>query len=168
MSPGGRRLLLLRHAKAVAPHPGVPEASDHDRPLSERGRLDAAGMGRLLRERGLVPAAALVSTALRTRQTFDLLGPFEDGGPRRTLSDVLYLAGPETLLDVLREHGGDADSVMLVGHNPGMHELALRLGIGSPLLAHGFPTCALAVFSVEDDWPDLAPERATLLDVLNT
>ena len=165
MSQGGRRLLMLRHAKAVAPQPGVADASDHARPLSERGRLDAAALGRLLRDRALLPAAALVSSALRTRQTFDLLG-LDGDAPRRTLSDALYLADPGTLLDVLREQDGDAESIMLVGHNPGMHELAVELARGNPVLAQGFPTCTLALFAIEGDWADLMPGRSTLLEVL--
>lgn len=166
MSRGGRRLLLLRHANAVAAQPGLPDAADHARPLSGRGRLDAAAMGRLLRRHALLPDCAVVSTALRTRETFDLLGPFDGAAPRLMLSDALYLAAPATLLDVLREQGDRAHSVMLVGHNPGMHELALALAAG-PALAQGFPTCTLAVFAIEGDWSGLTPERSALLDLLH-
>jgi phosphohistidine phosphatase len=163
---GKRRLLLLRHAKAVASRPGMSDASDHGRPLSERGRLDAAAMGRKLRSLGLVPALALVSTALRTRETFDLLGPFEGDAPRQILSDALYLAEPRALLDVVQEEGDTAESVMLVGHNPGLHELALTLAGGNPVLEQGFPTCSLAVFKVEGKWSELSPRHASLKDVL--
>lgn len=165
MSQGPRRLLLLRHAKAVAPGPGASDASDHARGVSARGRLDAAALGRLLRERALIPAVALISTALRTRETFDLLG-LDAARPRRLFSDALYLAAPETLLDLLREQDDTADSVMLVGHNPGMHELALWLARDGAGLADGFPTCTLALFAFDGDWRDLAPTRATLLDLL--
>ncbi len=166
MSQGQRRLLLLRHAKAVAPAPGAPDASDHARGLSARGRLDAAVLGRLLRERGLIPATALISTAVRTRETFDLLG-LDPDRPRRIFSDALYLAAPETLLDLLREQGGAADSVMLVGHNPGMHELALRLAADEAPFEKGFPTCTLALFAIDHEWRDLAPACSTLLDLLH-
>lgn len=167
MNQGGRRLLLLRHAKAVAPRPGAPDASDHARALSERGRLDASALGRLLRDQALTPALALVSSALRTRQTFELLGLGSGpDAPHPTLSDALYLADPETLLDVLREQDPGLASIMLVGHNPGMHELAVRLAEGNPVLAQGFPTCTLAVFAIEGDWAGLGPGRSRLLEIL--
>ena len=164
---GERRLLLLRHAKAVAARPGQSDASDHGRPLSERGRLDATALGRTLRSRGLAPTLALVSTALRTRETFELLQPFGAATPRQVLRDALYLAEMAHLLDVVREEGGTADTVLLVGHNPGLHELALTLAGGDRALLQGFPTCRLALFTAVGEWSDLAPGRARLQDVLD-
>lgn len=161
MSP--RHLLLLRHAKAM---PMEPDGSDHDRALSGSGRLDAAAMGLLLRRRGLAPTLALISAALRTRETFDQLVPFAGPPPRRIISDALYLAQPDTLLEVLREHGSDEDDILLVGHNPGLHELAWSLSGGDPVLQHGFPTCTLALFSIEGDRPSPISGHAILLDVL--
>ena len=156
---------MLRHAKAVT-STGRTDA-DHARALSERGRLDAAAMGLLLRRRALTPALVLVSTTLRTRETFALLGPFAGQQPRTSFLDALYLAEPETLLDLLRELGGTAASVMLIGHNPGMHELALQLASADPKLEHGFPTCTLALLAFEGDWSELAPGRAQLQELLH-
>ena len=171
MSGGDRLLLLLRHARAVATPAGTSEASDHARALCERGRADAIAMGVLLRDRHLVPDRALVSTAVRARETFALL---EAGGSAPELSDGLYLAEPRTLLEALRDDGLQARSLMLIGHNPGMHELALTLAEGSPAAEAGpirelranFPTCTLAVFTVAGGWPELAAKRCTLAALL--
>lgn len=164
---GTRRLLLLRHAKAVPARPGLSDAADHERALSERGRLDAAALGRTLRSRGVTPALALVSSALRTRETFDLLQPFETSAPHLVLSDALYLAEPAILLDVVRKKGGTADSILLVGHNPGLHELALTFAGGNRALQQGFPTCRLALFAIQGAWSDLTPGDVTVQDVLD-
>ncbi len=166
-----RQLFMLRHAKAVTSQPGIMDGSDHARALSDKGRRDAAAMGLLLRGRSLTPALALVSTTARTRETFALLGPFAGRQPRRLFMDALYLADPDTLLDVLREKGGTADSIMLIGHNPGIHELALQFAsrrgtAAAPMLEQGFPTCTLALFAIEGDWSELATGRASLQLVL--
>ena len=161
-----RHLLLLRHAKAVATSYEILDGSDHSRALAERGRLDAAAMGQQLRRRSLIPALALVSTTLRTRETLDLLGPFPGGEPRRMFLDALYLADTATLLDVLRQRGGAADSILLIGHNPGMHELALEFAPEDPRLEQGFATCTLALFAVEGEWAGLAAGQVSLLELL--
>ena len=155
------RLLLLRHAKAVTAQPNQSDAADHDRALSERGRDEALGLGRQLRARALLPQVALVSTARRTRETFGLLGL----DARLVLEDSLYLASAAGLLDTLREHGGSAASVLLVGHNPGVHQLALGLS-AAPGLTQGFPTCMLAAFDIDGDWAHLTPRQARLSDLL--
>ena len=174
MNEPGRLLLLLRHAKAVAASHGMSEASDHARPLSERGRADAASMGRLLRARGLIPRRALVSTSLRTRETFALLGapPGDAPGssempmPEPVFSEALYLAEPRTLLDTLREQENSLESILLIGHNPGMQELAAMLASDPGMLQAGFPTCMLAVLRLEGAWSELAPRRAALRELL--
>ena len=140
--------------------------SDHARALSERGRADAAALGAGLRARALRPDLALVSTSRRTRETIDLLGLDAGSGLKVLHSDALYLATAAGLLDALRELAGEAGCVLLVGHNPGMHELALGLSAGHAALAPGLPTCAAAVFDIEGTWPDLAPGRARLRELL--
>ena len=125
-------------------------------------------MGNQLRERALIPDLALVSSSARTRETFALLGALPGTAgrvPELVLSDALYLAEARTLLEALREHATDARSIVLVGHNPGMHELALML-VSNPMLELGFSTCTLALFAVDGDWPHLARGRATLLELL--
>ncbi len=161
-----RRLLLLRHARAATGQEDGSDASDRSRSLSPRGRLDAAALGALLRQRALAPERALVSPALRTRETFDLLRPFKPAEPRPSFHDVLYLATPGTLLAMLRACDDAPGSLMLVGHNPGLHELALMLTGGHASLQAGFPTCMLALFTFEGAWSGLSPRRARLLEVL--
>ena len=161
-----RRLLLLRHARAEAAQEDASEASDRSRTLSARGRLDAGALGTLLRQRSLAPEQALLSPALRTRETFELLRPFGPAEPRCSIHDALYLAAPHTLLAMLRECHDAPGSLMLVGHNPGLHELALMLTGGHELLQAGFPTCTLALFAFDGAWTALAPRSARLLEVL--
>ncbi len=160
------RLLLLRHARAVTAQEEESDASDRSRALSPGGRRDAAALGEQLRQRALAPEQALVSPALRTRETFDLLCPFAPASPRSTFPDALYLAAPRTLLAMLRERDEARGSLLLVGHNPGLHELALILTGGHELLRAGFPTCTLALFGFEGSWAGLAPRGARLLEVL--
>lgn len=159
---GSRRLLLLRHARAV---PGTDAGGDHARDLSERGRRDAASLGGALRRMGFRPDLALVSSALRTRRTWELLGAFADPAPAPVFSDRLYLATPEALRDALRDIAEPPGSVMLVGHNPGLHELALQLAeAGSqPVPAElraALPTCTAVLFEVGADWRRLRPSGA--------
>lgn len=171
---GGRRLLLLRHAEAVASAAGAPEGLDHERPLSGRGRGDAAALGAALASRDLMPELALLSTSRRTRETFELLcaGPDpqsagENRATRRELSEAMYLASAAALLALLREQEAAVRSVLLVGHNPGLHALAVELaGDGSPALAASFATCTLALFEVAGDWSGLDPAHASLLEIL--
>lgn len=150
------RLLLLRHAKSDRP-PGV---ADLDRPLNPRGRAAAPRMAAYLAQEGLVPGVALVSPALRTRQTF---GPVSEA-----LRDVsvryergLYEASASTILAAVR--GVDEPvCVLVVGHNPGLHDLATDLVGSGPRearvsLATQFPTAALAVIDFEASaWSGIA------------
>ncbi len=173
----GRRLLLLRHAEAVASAAEASDALDHERPLSARGRRDAAALGAVLNSRGLMPELALVSTSRRTCETFELLraapshppaAPDPQGGTRRQLMEAMYLASAGTLLALLREQEAALGGLLLIGHNPGLHALALELagGGGGPLLAERFPTCTLALFEVAGDWSGLDASHASLRDIL--
>jgi phosphohistidine phosphatase len=141
------RLILLRHGKA---EPASASGDDFDRALTERGRREAALTGRLLAEAGLIPDLALVSAARRTRETWtEASAAFPDA--QVEFSRGLYLASGEQLASVAGAAG--SANVMLVGHNPGLHELALALlaESGAPPVSvrmDGFPTAAAAVFSV--------------------
>ena len=123
-------LLLMRHAKSDWGQPGL---ADHERPLNPRGERDAPRLGRWLREDGLEPAAALVSTARRARQTAEavLAAAGAEGAPSRT-TRRLYGAGPEEIFRAVREAAADgelpgaASPLLVVAHNPGMEELAAR------------------------------------------
>ena len=155
-SVSGRLLVVMRHAKAES-----WGADDRERPLADRGREDAAEAGAWLAGRGFVPDAALVSSATRTRQTFESLAAGGDYRLEPTLDDGLYSAGPETVLDVLRELPAECRRVLLIGHNPTMAYLASILDNGegedsvAGELGGGYPTCALTVFAVDGEWSAL-------------
>jgi phosphohistidine phosphatase len=153
-----RQLLLLRHAKSSWDDPGL---ADHARPLNPRGRRAAAAVAAALRELGLSPDVVLVSSARRTLQTLEQIRPAFDSGALVEPMDALYLASWQTLLSLVQAAPETARSVMVIGHNPGLHELAMALtgaaghAAGSPeaqRLAEGFPTAALAEFSVALPW----------------
>jgi phosphohistidine phosphatase len=166
-----RQLLLMRHAKSSWDDPRL---SDHARPLNARGRLAAAAMRRAMHELGLTPDVVLVSSARRTLQTMEALEPW-DATPLVEPMDALYLASVPQLLVVLRGMAETARSVLLVGHNPGLHELAMLL-VGPQVmaarapatrrLAEGFPTGALAEFAVAGSWRSLGEGGGRLLRFL--
>ena len=146
-----RTLILLRHAKAVRPHEAE---NDKARGLTGRGRREAAEAGAAMEAAGLKPALALVSTAERTRQTAaQALGGFS---LERQFEEALYHAEPESIWDAFA--ASDAQSVVIVGHNPGIGELATMLvhqaHDGSRMardLAGHFPTAAFAAFEIRGD-----------------
>jgi phosphohistidine phosphatase len=157
------QLLLLRHAKSSRDDPTL---ADRDRPLSPRGHRDAAVMRSAMRDLGLVPDLVLVSPSRRTIQTLEALEPWDDA-PLIEPVEALYLAGPTQLLAVLHEVAETVRSVLLIAHNPGMHELALALvGSGSSAverrLRDKFPTAALAEFTVSGLWSDTGRRTTTL------
>ncbi len=134
------RLILMRHAKSDWDD---PLQSDKARPLNARGRRNAGALGVWLRAAGLQPERALVSSSVRTRETWQLLGL----GGEAVFEDALYLAGPETILRVLRDRGGSAATVLVLGHNPGIGALAEMLAPeaeDADLIR--YPTGATAVF----------------------
>jgi phosphohistidine phosphatase len=142
-----QRLILLRHGKAdsVSTLGGDPE-----RGLTDRGRRDAALMGRVLAEAGFAPDLVLVSSARRTRETWEEVSP---AFPKAAVevSRGLYLASREHLLHTLDATGGTAECLMIIGHNPGLHELGLACAPPEQIDEAGaldsFPTAAAAVFA---------------------
>lgn len=148
----------MRHAKAEA-----VAASDLERTLTERGRADAAEAGTWLRALGVVPDHALVSSAVRTRETWAAMAAAAGWDVAPDISTGLYSAGPEVTLDLLRELPPDARQVIVVGHNPTVSHVAQLLsdGLGDEAaaraMAQGHPTGACAVFDVtEPQWSRLA------------
>lgn len=161
-----RTLLLFRHAKSDWNTAGL---DDHERPLNRRGTKAAPAMGRYMSKEDLKPGLILCSDSVRTRATLALILPeFGPPSPETVIDDGLYLASAETVLDTIRRNGGDHDSVMVIGHNPGLHALALTLVGDGPKkdlqqMAMKFPTGALAVISFDiDDWMDIAPTNGRL------
>jgi phosphohistidine phosphatase len=162
-----RQLLLMRHAKSSWDD---PKLADHARPLNARGKQAAAAMRRAMGNLGLAPDLILVSSARRTLQTLEALEPWDDT-PLIEPLDALYLAPSEQMIEVLNGVAETVRSVLLIAHNPGLHDLALALAGPQAMerptqalvtLAEGFPTGGLAEFSVAGPWGRLAPGGATL------
>lgn len=146
------RLILMRHAKAER---DAASGRDVDRPLSERGVHDAGLVARALAQKGVRPDVALVSVAERTRQTWDAAHD-AFGDVEVTFEPSLYDASSETLRRAVEAAADRAGCLMLVAHNPGVHQLAVELlieGAASPTaierFATGFPTGSAAVFAVD-------------------
>jgi phosphohistidine phosphatase len=151
-------LLVLRHAKAVH----VQGIADQDRELTGRGRRDAAAVGGWLGESGLPPDRVLCSSSARTRQTWQEVSAAL--GPRAAAAVVsfesrLYDAGVGQLLDAVRDVDASMRTVLLVGHNPAVHDVVAGL---TGVAGLSFPACALAVLNVAGGWPGLAPGSARL------
>ncbi len=152
-----QHLWLLRHAKSSRDDPAIP---DHQRPLSKRGEKAAAAIRRMMWYNGLVPDLVLVSTARRTQDTMKLLRPWERP-PIVDATDALYLASAARILELLRKVADPVRSVLVIGHNPGLQELAMLLvgadakvagGKDARRLAKTFPTGALAEFALSAPW----------------
>jgi phosphohistidine phosphatase len=149
------RLMLLRHAKSEWAN---AVGGDHERPLNARGRDAAPKIGAYLARAKIVPALVLCSTAQRTRQTCELVTASFDTAPAIRFRDDLYLAEAEAIIGIVRQTPDTVRSLMIVGHNPGIHQAAADLtGSGSAearqLLAAKFPTAALAVLDfATGDW----------------
>lgn len=166
---GRHFLLLLRHAKSDWDDPNL---SDHDRPLAARGRLAAPKMARHIARTDVLPDLVLCSTAVRARQTLDLIRPALPAGPR-LYEPELYTFEASALLQRLQQCPADARTVMVVGHNPALESLALRLCSGQkegkkdhPLhrLRHKFPTAALATLALPCPWSELVEGVGRVVD----
>ncbi len=162
-----RTIVLIRHAKAEQ----SMTKTDHDRELTERGRIDADAIGQWLRDEELVADLVLCSTAVRTRQTWAHAAEHGTGGAMVEFRKDIYLGGVGEVLRAVREDGGDSEVIFVVGHNPTMAMMASVLcdGEGSieahEALSGGLPTSGIAVLTYNGDWEDLAPDSARLLRV---
>ncbi len=148
-----RRLLLARHAKSSW---GNPALTDHDRPLNARGYRAAQLVGAALAELGCVPDLVLSSTATRTRETWVQMEPHFGGHPSVEFHRALYLAAPRDVLAAIADAPDEAETVMVLGHNPSTHALAAYLSRkGDPreidLLRTKFPTGAVAIVDFSSD-----------------
>jgi phosphohistidine phosphatase len=160
-----RRLLLFRHAKAER---GAPGTSDKARELMPGGRDDAAAMGRYIARHRFRPDLALVSPSTRTRETWQAMEPSIGQPAQAEFDERIYAATPQALLEVLKDAPAEAGTLMLVGHNPGLHELAVLLMATGDVdtrerLREKFPTSALAILDFAlDRWSDLHPRSGRL------
>jgi phosphohistidine phosphatase len=160
-----RRLLLLRHAKSDWSLPGQ---ADHDRDLAARGRKAAPLVGRYMAEHAIIPDHAIVSTATRTRETWRLVADMFPRKPPADFEDRIYEASPRDILAAIAGAPASARSLLVVGHNPGFHEIAnLLVASGDKrmraTLQDKFPTAALAVIDLDiDDWAAIRPGSGRL------
>ncbi|AWI28644.1 histidine phosphatase family protein [Streptomyces sp. ICN441] len=160
-----RRIVLLRHAKA-----DWPQVSDHERPLADRGRMDAPAAGRKLADTGIPFDLALCSTATRTRETWKLAVQELPERPRTVYEERLYEASLGDLLALLNETPDEVGDLLVIGHNPGMHALADALSGRAEgdalrrMSRGGFPTAAFAVVGFSGSWKSVEHGVGTLVD----
>ena len=164
-----RTLFLLRHAKSSWADPTL---DDHDRPLAPRGRRAAGRIAEHFRSQAVRPALVLCSSALRAQETLVELKPALGDQTEIVVSDDLYGADADEVLRQLGQVDRDIASVMIVGHNPALHDLALELtGEGDEAtisqLHSKFPTGALATLQLgRASWNELAPGQAYLANLV--
>jgi phosphohistidine phosphatase len=147
-----QRLIVMRHGKAER---GGPSMDDIDRRLTERGASDARIIGRVLRDEGLIADLALVSSAARTQETWAAVSESFPAA-RVQVRQGLYMASAGQLREAIELMAAPNETLMVVGHNPGIHELAIRLLLDSAApqsvmskLAGGFPTSTAAAFTAD-------------------
>jgi phosphohistidine phosphatase len=159
------RLLVLRHAKSEKAEPGMP---DRSRRLNTRGQRDAATIGAYITRHGLAPDAVLVSSAQRTRETWERVAAELSAPPAAAYEERLYNSGGGAILKVVKQAGGTARTLLVIGHNPGLHDLARTLIATGDVewrerLNERLPTAGLVVidFAVEN-WSKLHPHAGRL------
>ena len=146
----------MRHATAEQTGP-----SDTARELTSRGRAEAEQAGRWLAEQGFAPDHALVSGAVRTRQTWAVMAAAAQWSLEPAYDDALYAAGPEAALDLVRAVPAESRSLMVLGHNPTVAYLAQVLSDGTAdpgltqEMARGYPPATATVFAVSEEWSAL-------------
>jgi len=159
-----RRLMLLRHAKTERAAPGE---RDRDRKLIKRGRTDAPAIGAYMAHHRLTPDLALISPATRAQETWTLVAGAFAKPPRSVSDERIYNASPETLLAVITG-AGKVQTLLLVGHNPGLQDLAVRMIASGDLnmreqLKENLPTSGLVVIDLPiDDWSLVHPHAGRL------
>jgi phosphohistidine phosphatase len=156
-----KRLHLLRHAKSSWDEEGL---ADIERPLNARGEKAAKAIGKHLRKQGIAPELVLCSPSVRTRETLQRM---DLEGSETRFEDAIYEASAGELLEVLHEVRSGVESVMLIGHNPGMERLAMTLTRGGDAKAlermrRKYPTAGLATLTFYGSWAELGPDDAEL------
>ncbi len=160
-----RRLLLFRHAKAERSEPGM---EDRSRKLIERGRKDAARIGSYMATHALIPDRVMISPSARTLETWKFATAAFRSAPAGTSVEQLYDATPHSILGVIKEAPASAHTLLIVGHNPGLHELALMLVASGDIetreqLREKLPTSGLVIIDFAfDEWAKLHPQSGRL------
>jgi len=162
-----KTLYLLRHAKA---EPGIAGGSDLDRPLSERGRAACAAIGAYMQAKNIMPSLVMSSPALRTKETLQYVMKAANKRFSEKTEPKLYLATAEEIMRVVRGQENSLSSVMVVGHNPGMHHAAL-LYAGAERTEHRvalelkYPTGSFTILHFHcEQWQDVVPGTGELVD----
>jgi phosphohistidine phosphatase len=160
-----RRLLLFRHAKAERSEPGM---EDQARVLIERGRKDAARIGAYMAGHALVPDRVVMSPSARTQETWKFAATALRPTPAAQSVERLYDASPHAILAVIKDAPAAAHTLMVIGHNPGLHEIALMLIASGDIEARArlrekLPTAGLVIIDFAcDDWSKLHPQSGRL------
>ena len=160
-----RRLMLFRHAKA---EPSGLGEEDRARPLIERGRKDAGRIGAYMASHGLKPDRVLVSPAKRTQESWKLVAAALKPAPAATMVEKLYDATPHAILAAIKDAPASAHTLMVIGHNPGLQELAVMLVASGDIdareaLREKLPTSGLVIVDFAfDDWGRLHPQSGRL------
>jgi phosphohistidine phosphatase len=165
-----KRLILLRHAKSLQDD----AKKDKDRPLNARGRADAPRMGSYMHRRRYLPQLVLCSSARRTVETWELVGPELEAAVPSRFPDALYLASAETIANLVQGTDDHVSTLLVIGHNPGLEECAQTLARKPQNatereyeagLRAKFPTCALAVLDFgAADWREVTAASGVLVD----
>jgi phosphohistidine phosphatase len=160
-----RRLILLRHAKAEASEPGM---EDRSRRLADRGRKDAAKIGAYMASHGIVPDKVMISPAARTQETWKFAAAAFRPSPGAMTADAIYDATPHAIVGVIKDAPATAHTLLVVGHNPGLHEAALMLIASGDIearerLREKLPPAGLVIIDFAfDDWSRLHPQSGRL------
>lgn len=160
-----RRLLLFRHAKAERSEPGM---EDRSRKLIERGRKDAASIGAYMAKHALTPDQVVTSPATRTQETWKCAAAAFKPAPAASPVERLYDATAHHILDVIKQTPAKARTLLIVGHNPGLHDLAVMLVASGDIetreqMREKLPTSGLLIIDFAfDDWGKLHPQSGRL------
>ncbi|HUL87532.1 MAG TPA: histidine phosphatase family protein [Pseudolabrys sp.] len=160
-----RRLLLFRHAKAERSEPGM---EDRARKLVERGRKEAAKVGGYMSAHALIPDRVMTSPSARTQETWKFAATTFRNPPAATAEERLYDATAHTILGIVRETNPATHTLLVIGHNPGLHELATMLIASGDIearerLREKLPTSGLVIIDFAfDDWGKLHPHCGRL------
>ena len=147
------RLLLMRHAKSSWKDTDIP---DHERPLKKRGNKDAETMGKLLKNKKVVPELILSSTAIRAKNTAEILAKACKYDHEIVFSDDLYMAEPADILKVIKDNAKKEKTILIIGHNPGL-EAFLQILTGK---VESLSTSSIAYLGAKiDKWKDLSSEK---------
>lgn len=159
-----KSLIILRHGQAK--NAGISE-HDHNRALTAHGREEAMGAGEVLADANLIPDHVFCSTATRTRETFAELQKSFPEPLEVTYSQKIYNASENDLINQITSVPENIKTLMLIGHNPGLYQLALALSKGGDKQMHNelhmqFPTCSLVVINFEGEWRNIIHTHSKL------